>query len=145
MRGLRCFYSNYKNAKFFFSKVFYICLINVCFSHLFCGYFRSERFQRLQRFSALSQRGFSLTVSLCIKTILRRASFTPVVPSFVLNSSKILLFSYSPGFSLCISAKETLTKGRFFHLSHFAATLGIPKSTCPRQAVSTQLQMKKSH
>lgn len=36
MRGLRCFYSNYKNAKKkIFSKVFYICLINVCFSHSF--------------------------------------------------------------------------------------------------------------
>lgn len=82
-----------KMLNYFFSKVFYICLINVCFSYLFCGYFQSERFQRLQRFSALpqsSRRGFPLKVSqaptaTCMKTIFGRASFMPVVPSFVLS------------------------------------------------------------
>lgn len=93
-----------KMLNYFFSKVFYICLINVCFSHLFCGYFQSERFQRLQRFSVLlqsSRRGFSLKVShmptaMCMKTIFGRVSFMPVTPAFVLSfllNSPFLLLS----------------------------------------------------
>lgn len=82
-----------KTLNYFFSKVFFICFINVCFLPLFCGYFQSERFQRLQKFSALSQssrRGFSLKAAheptaLCMKTIFGWASFTPVAPAFVLS------------------------------------------------------------
>lgn len=93
-----------KTLTYFFSKVFHICLINVCFSPLFCGYFQSERFQRLQRFSALppsSRRGFPLEGSqaptaMCVKTIFGRTSFIPLAPSFVPSFLLNALFLLSP-------------------------------------------------
>lgn len=141
-----------KMLNYFFSKVFYICLINVCFSHLFCGYFQSERFQRLQKLSALSQssqRGFLLRTAIKQKCTLKLYSGESLVPTrgCSLCSSrppKFSFFSYYPWLFCHRRCFRDVNLSSDLHSVPFLATLAEPEKVWCQQEVSVQLRALKS-